>query len=101
MAPRGRSTTLSIGITADDKGASKAFGDTRREVASLGTELESLALKAGGALAVYRGFGKLQGAAEAASTLREMQATTNQVFRESEQVVRSFASSAGDRKSVV
>jgi hypothetical protein len=96
MAPRGRSVTLGIDIVADNKGASRAFAQTRQEAAGLGSELESLALKAGGAFAVYQGYDKLQGAAEAAASLREAQNTSSQVFREANDEVSQFAENAAD-----
>lgn len=96
MAPRGRSTTLAIDLVANDKGASKAIAAQRVEVQGLGDELTKTAELLGGGYVAYQGFQGLEDAAKAASSLTETQNTANQVFRESDAVVREFARNAAD-----
>lgn len=96
MAPRGRSVTLGIDLVANDKGASKTIANQRTEVAGLGDELQRTANLLGGGFVAYQGFQGLEDAATAASSLTEAQNTANQVFRESDTLVREFAVSAAD-----
>lgn len=96
MAPQSKAVTLLVRIAGEDAGASKAFRGARGEVAGLSQEVKGLAVQAGSAFAAYNGFGKLDDAAQVASDLNEAQATTSQVFAESDAVVRAFGRNAAD-----
>lgn len=96
MAPRSRSVTLGVDVVASDKNASSTLRGTRQEVGGLGEALDDAAVKAASFWAVYQGGGKLKEAALAASSLKEMRATSEQVFGDSSDHVREFAANAAD-----
>lgn len=87
---RGKSVGLHIPISADAKGASKAFKQVQQDVSSIDQTLSSTKQQIGTLFAAYAGTQFLRSATEATASLAEAQNTASVIFGESAEAVLAF-----------